>query len=49
MDYGKGKRDEVIRKIVGDENFIPYDKLYGDTYLDELKRIRAIIHKEDKK
>ena len=49
MDYGKGKRDEVIRKIVGDENFIPYDRFYGNTYLDELKRVRAIIHTEDKK
>lgn len=42
MDYGKGKRDEVIRKIVGEENFIPYDRQYGDTYLDELKRIRVL-------
>ena len=49
MDYGKGKRDEVIRKIVGDENFVSYDKLYRDTYLDELKRIRVLTHKEDKK
>ena len=49
MDYGKGKRDEVIRKIVGDENFVSYNELYRDTYLDELKRIRVLTHKEDKK
>ena len=48
MDYGKGKRDEVIRKITGDENFVPYDRFYGDTYLDELKRVRTLL-KEDKK
>lgn len=42
MEYGKGKRDEVIRKIVGEANFVPYDKFYGDTYLDELRRIRTL-------
>ena len=42
MEYGKGKRDEVIRKILGEANFVPYDRLYGGTYLDELGRIRAL-------
>lgn len=42
MEYGKGKRDAVIRKIVGEGNFVPYDKFYGDTYLDELRRIRKL-------
>jgi len=42
MDYGKGKRDEIIRKIVGEENFVSYDNFYGATYLDELKRIRVL-------
>ena len=42
MEYGKGKRDAVIRKIVGEGNFVPYDKFYGETYLDELRRIRTL-------
>ena len=42
MEYGKGKRDEAIRKIVGDGNFVPYDKFYGDTYLDEFRRLRTL-------
>ena len=42
MEYGKGKRDEVIRKIMGEANFVPYDRLYGGTYLNELGRIRAL-------
>ena len=48
MAYGKGKRDEVIRKILGEDNFVPYDRLYGGTYLDELGRIRALEQKEEK-
>ncbi len=48
MAYGKGKRDEVIRKILGEDNFVPYDRLYGGTYLDELGRVRA-LENEDKK
>ena len=48
MEYGKGKRDEVIRKIMGEANFVPYDRLYGGTYLDELGRIRALEQKEEK-
>ena len=42
MEYGKGKRDEVIRKILGEANFVPYDRMYGETYLDELDRIRVL-------
>ena len=40
--YAKGKRDEVIRKIVGEANFVPFDKAYGEAYMDELKRIRVM-------
>ena len=49
MEYGKGKRDEVIRKILGEANFVPYDQLYGGTYLDELGRIRALESSEAQK
>ena len=49
MEYGKGKRDEVIRKILGKANFVPYDRLYGGTYLDELGRIRALESSEAQK
>lgn len=45
IEYAKTKRDEVIRKIVGDENFVPFDRSYGWAYMDELMRIRV---KEDK-
>lgn len=37
--YAKGKRDELIRSIVGDD-FVPFDLAYGRAYIDELKRIR---------
>lgn len=49
MEYGKGKRDAVIRKILGEANFVPYDRLYGGTYLDELGRIRALESSEAQK
>ena len=49
MAYGKGKRDEVIRKILGEANFVPYDRLYGGTYLDELARIRTLESSEAQK
>ena len=45
MDFAKGKRDAVILKIVGEKNFVPFDKAYGAAYMDELKRIR-IMQKE---
>lgn len=40
IDYAKGKRDELIRKIVGEDNFVEFDRAYGEAYMDELKRIR---------
>ena len=46
IDYAKGKRDEIIRRIVGEENFVPFDKCYGEAYVDELKRIRILNGKE---
>ena len=42
IDYAKGKRDEIIRKIVGEQNFVPFDKTYGLAQFDELRRIRVI-------
>ena len=41
LEYAKAKRDELIRSIIGDEIFVPFDKGYGEAYMDELKRIRA--------
>lgn len=41
IDYAKGKRDALIRRIVGDENFVPFDRAYGEAYMDELRRIRV--------
>lgn len=40
--YAKAKRDEAILKIVGPENFVPFDYSYGMAYMDELKRIRLL-------
>lgn len=40
--YAKAKRDEAIRKIVGEENFVSFDYSYGMAYMDELKRIRLL-------
>lgn len=48
MEYGKGKRDQVIRKILGDANFVPYEKMYGDTYVDEFNRIRMLMEEQKK-
>lgn len=42
LDYAKGTRDALILKIVGPENFVPFDKVYGEAYMDELKRIRVL-------
>lgn len=42
IDYAKGTRDELMRRIVGDGNFVPFDKAYGDAWIDELKRIRVM-------
>ncbi len=46
LDYAKTKRDELIRSIVGDANFQPFDRCYGAAVMDELKRIRIIQGKE---
>ena len=40
LTYAKAKRDELIRSIVGDELFVPFDQIYGAAYMDEAKRIR---------
>ena len=42
IDYAKGTRDELIRRIVGEENFVPFDAFYGAAYVDELRRVRSI-------
>lgn len=42
LDYAKAKRDELIRCIVGDANFQPFDRCYGDAVMDELRRARVI-------
>ena len=50
IDYAKGKRDEIIRKIVGEENFVPFDRFYAAVYVDELRRVRSLeLPPEDKK
>lgn len=45
--YAKAKRDQIIREIVGDELFVPFDRAYGEAYVDELKRIRVMRRTED--
>ena len=45
--YAKAKRDEIIRKIVGEANFVPFDVSYGAAYMDELKRIRILKGETD--
>lgn len=45
ISYSKGTRDEVIRRIVGEENFVPFDRAYGQAYMDELKRVRVLEQK----
>ena len=42
MEYAKAKRDELIRSIVGDENFVEFDRSYGPAYMDELRRVRLM-------
>lgn len=42
LAFAKAKRDEAIRKIVGDELFVPFERDYGSAYIDELKRIRVM-------
>lgn len=40
IEYGKAKRDEQIRSIVGEANFCPFEACYGEAYFDECRRIR---------
>ena len=42
LEYAKAKRDEALRRIVGDELFVPFDEAYGAAYMDELKRVRIM-------
>ena len=42
LEYAKAKRDEVILKIVGEKNFVPFNECYGSAYIDELQRLRII-------
>ena len=43
--YAKAKRDELIRSIVGEANFVPFDVSYGNAVMDELKRVRVMNDK----
>ena len=49
LTYAKVSRDDLIRKIVGPDLFVPFDQIYGDAYIDELRRVRIIGNKEDKR
>lgn len=42
LEYAKAKRDELILSIVGEENFVPFERAYGSAYMDELRRIRLM-------
>lgn len=46
MEYAKATRDEAIRRIVGEENFVPFELCYGETYVDELRRVRVLQNNE---
>ena len=46
LEYAKAKRDEALRRIVGDELFVPFDEAYGQAYMDELKRVRIMQEAE---
>ena len=48
MDHAKGKRDQIIRGIVGDANFVEFDTAYTEAYKDELKRFRVMQREESK-
>ena len=34
--------DDLIRSIVGEANFVPFERAYGEAYMDELRRIRLM-------
>ena len=40
IEYAKAKRDELIKSIVGEANFVPFEACYGEAYFDEARRIR---------
>ena len=42
LEYAKTKRDDLIRSIVGEENFVPFERAYGSAYMDELRRVRIM-------
>lgn len=42
MEYATEIRDEKLRRIVGEKNFVPFNKAYGEIWVDELKRIRVM-------
>ena len=42
LEYAKAKRDELLLRIVGPDNFAPFDLAYGKAYMDELKRVRIM-------
>lgn len=48
IEVAKFKRDQVIRKIVGPDNFVPFDRSYGWAYMDELMRIRTRENRDGK-
>ena len=45
LTYAKAKRDDLILSIVGAENFVPFDRCYGEAYEDELKKIMTLNQK----
>lgn len=48
IEYAKGKRDQLILSIVGENHFTPFDAFYSaGVYVDELKRARLLM--EEKK
>lgn len=49
IDYAKGTRDALIRKIVGEENFVPFDRFYAPVYIDELRRVRQLQPPDNEK
>ena len=47
LDYAKGTRDRIIKAIVGEDNFVPFDESYGAAVMDELRRIRIVEGRTD--
>ena len=42
VEDGTEDGDELIKSIIGPENFKPFDEAYGRAYMDEAKRIRVM-------